>query len=286
LSKERIVMEQRYATGPEQIPGMDTAELRSRYLVQDLFVDDEVKAIYTHHDRVVLVGVSPLTTALDLPTFPEIRSDFFFERREGGIVNLGGRGTVAVDGVTYDVGHGSCLYVGRGTRVVTFASTEPSGGQGPARFYVFSAPAHTAYPTTLVEAGRGNVRELGDPLTSNRRTLNQYIHEKGIESCQVVMGVTTLHPGSMWNTMPAHTHDRRTECYVYFDLPGDARVIHLMGDPSESRHLVVGNHEAIISPSWSVHSGVGSASYSFVWAMAGENQSFDDMDGFAIADLR
>lgn len=279
-------MEQRYATSPEHVPGMDTAELRKRYLVQDLFVDDEVRAVYTHHDRAVLVGVSPVTKALELGTFPEIRSDFFFEHREGGIVNVGGPGTIAVDGTEYKVATGSCLYIGRGARTVVLDSTDATGPADAARFYLISAPAHTAYPTTLVEAGQGNVRELGDALTSNRRTLNQYIHENGVKSCQVVMGVTTLHPGSMWNTMPAHTHDRRTECYLYFDLPDDARVIHLMGEPTETRHLVVGNREAIISPSWSVHSGVGSASYSFVWAMAGENQSFDDMDGFAIADMR
>lgn len=279
-------MKQRYATSPEQIHGMDTAELRVRYLVQDLFVDDAVRAVYTHHDRVVLVGISPVTKALELETFPEIRSDSFFEHREGGIVNIGGTGTVTVDGTEYRLTKGSCLYVGRGVGAVVLASSDPKGTEGAARFYLISAPAHTAYPTTLVEAGHGNVRELGDPLTSNRRTLNQYIHEKGIRSCQVVMGVTELHPGSMWNTMPAHTHDRRTECYLYFDLPDDARVIHLMGEPTESRHLVVGNRQAVISPSWSVHSGVGSASYSFVWAMAGENQSFDDMDGFAITDMR
>ncbi|HZX99571.1 MAG TPA: 5-dehydro-4-deoxy-D-glucuronate isomerase [Dermatophilaceae bacterium] len=279
-------MKQRYATSPDQIPTMDTAELRKRYLIQDLFVDDEVRAVYTHHDRIVLVGVSPVTKALDLPSFPEIRSDYFFERREAGIVNVGGTGTVTVDGTEHLLAKGSCLYIGRGARAVVMASLKATGAQDAARFYMISAPAHTAYPTTLVEAGQGNVRELGDPLTSNRRTLNQYIHEKGIKSCQVVMGVTQLHPGSMWNTMPAHTHDRRTECYLYFDLPDDARVIHLMGEPAESRHLVVGNREAVISPSWSVHSGVGSASYSFVWAMAGENQSFDDMDGFAIADMR
>jgi 4-deoxy-L-threo-5-hexosulose-uronate ketol-isomerase len=279
-------MEQRYATSPEQVPGMDTAELRKRYLIQNLFVDDEVNAVYTHHDRVVLVGVSPVTKPLELPTFPEIRSDFFFEHREGGIVNVGGAGTVTVDGTAYLLAKGSCLYIGRGARVVVMACSDATGARDAAHFYLVSAPAHTAYPTTLVEAGQGNVRELGEPLYSNRRTLNQYIHENGVRSCQVVMGVTTLHPGSMWNTMPAHTHDRRTECYLYFDLPTDARVIHLMGEPTETRHLVVGNEEAIISPSWSVHSGVGSASYSFVWAMAGENQSFDDMDGFAIADMR
>jgi 4-deoxy-L-threo-5-hexosulose-uronate ketol-isomerase len=279
-------MEQRYATSPEHIPGMDTTELRARFLVQKVFVDDEVKAVYTHHDRIVLAGISPVTGPLSLPTYPRIRSDYFFEHREGGIVNVGGPGTITVDGTEYMLTTGSCLYIGRGARAIVLASSDATGERGAARFYLVSAPAHTAYPTTLVDAGHGNVRELGDPLTSNRRTINQYVHEKGIQSCQVVMGVTTLHPGSMWNTMPAHTHDRRTECYLYFDLPDDARVIHLMGEPTESRHLVVGNREAVISPSWSVHSGVGSASYSFVWAMAGENQSFDDMDGFAIADLR
>ena len=279
-------MEQRYATSPEQVPGMDTDELRRRYLVPGLFVDDEVSAVYTHHDRVVLLGVKPVTGPVALGTFPEIRADHFFTRREGGVVNVGGAGTVTVDGVVHELAHGSCLYIGRGARDVAFASSDAGGEGGAARFYLVSAPAHTEYPTTLVEAGQGTVRELGDPLTSNRRTLNQYIHENGVRSCQVVMGVTTLHPGSMWNTMPAHTHDRRMEAYLYFDLPDDARVVHLMGQPDETRHLLVGNEEAVISPSWSVHSGVGTASYSFVWAMAGENQAFDDMDPHPAAALR
>ena len=279
-------MEQRYATSPESIPGMGTDELRSRYLVPGLFVADRTSAVYTHHDRVVLLGAEPVTGPVPLPTFAEIRSEFFLEHREAGVVNVGGPGAVTVDGVTYEMAHGSCLYLGRGVRDVVFTSADATGQAGPARFYVVSAPAHTAHPTTLVEAGQGTVRELGDALTSNRRTLNQYIHENGVRSCQVVMGVTTLHPGSMWNTMPAHTHDRRTEAYLYFDLPDDARVIHILGRPDETRHLVVGATEAVISPSWSVHSGVGTASYSFVWAMAGENQSFDDMDGFPITAMR
>ncbi|MGO1383439.1 MAG: 5-dehydro-4-deoxy-D-glucuronate isomerase [Arachnia sp.] len=279
-------MEQRYATSPEHIKGMDTDELRGRYLVETLFADDCVNAVYTHHDRVVMVGVQPVEGPLELTGFPEIRSETFFEHREGGIINVGGRGTIDVDGTTYDMDHGACLYVGRGAESVVFSSEVPQAEAGPARFYVVSAPAHTAHPTTFVGAGEGNVRELGDELTSNRRTINQYIHEGGIRSCQVVMGVTTLHPGSMWNTMPAHTHDRRMEAYLYFDLPADARIIHIMGEPKETRHLVAANLEAVISPSWSVHSGVGTASYSFVWAMAGENQSFDDMDGFAVADMR
>lgn len=273
---------QRYATCPEQLVGMDTTEIRSRYLVEELFVDDEVNAVYTHQDRVVIAGVKPVSTSVALPGYDEIRSDHFFEHREAGIVNVGGTGTVDVDGDTYELVHGACLYVGRGAKDVTFSSN----GDEPARFYLFSAPAHTAYPTTMVEPGKGNVRELGDPKTSNRRTINQYIHEDGIKSCQVVMGVTTLHEGSMWNTMPSHTHDRRTECYLYFDLPEEARIVHFLGQPQETRHMIVANEQAIISPSWSIHSGVGTEAYSFVWAMAGENQAFDDMDTFPVKEMR
>lgn len=277
-------MDVRHATHPSQIRGFDTAALRDSYLVDGLFVDDTVSAVYTHEDRVVLVGVKPVSAPVALPTFPEIRSGHFFEHREAGVVNVGGAGIATVDGTEYAMAAGACLYIGRGATDVTFESA--ASAADPARFYLFSAPAHTSYPTVLTEPGGGTVRELGDPLTSNRRTLNQYIHENGVRSCQVVMGVTTLHPGSMWNTLPAHTHDRRTECYLYFDLPDEARVVHLMGQPDETRHLVVANEQAVIAPSWSVHSGVGSASYSFVWAMAGENQSFDDMDGFTIATMR
>lgn len=275
-------VEQRYATHPGELPRMDTAEMRTRFLVDDLFVPGQVRAVYTHHDRVVLAGIAPVDGPLRLEGFPEIRSDEFFAHREAGIVNVGGDGTVDVDGEVHELVHGACLYIGRGASTVDFAS----GPGADARFYVFSAPAHAAYPTTLVAPGEGNVRELGDPLTSNRRTLNQYIHEGGVQSCQVVMGVTTLHPGSMWNTMPAHTHDRRTECYLYFDLPEEARVIHLLGRPDETRHMTVADRQAIISPSWSVHSGVGTAAYSFVWAMAGENKSFDDMDTFPVSEMR
>jgi len=275
----------RNATSPTEVQGMTTAELRERFLVTDLFVDDELRAVYSHEDRVILVGVSPVTGPLTLESFPELRTDHFFERREAGVVNVGGSGTVVVDGVPFALGHGSCLYIGRGASVVEFISDSASAAPETtecARFYIFSAPAHTAYPTTLVPAGTGIVRELGDQSTSNRRTLNQYIHENGVRSCQVVMGVTSLHEGSMWNTMPAHTHDRRMEAYLYFDLPEAARVVHLMGEPTETRHLIVANRQATIAPSWSIHSGVGTSNYSFIWAMAGENQSFDDMDAVDI----
>lgn len=276
-------MEQRYPTNPDQVPGMSTEELRARFLVQDLFVPGEVNVVYTHHDRIVLGGAVPGAEPLTLPTYDEIRSDYFLEHREVGIVNVGGAGTVTADGETFELPKGACLYIGRGTREVVFAS---ASAQAAAAFYLFSAPAHTTFPTVLTLPGEGTVRELGDQETSNRRSLNQYIHENGVRSCQVVMGVTQLHPGSMWNTMPAHTHDRRTECYLYFDVPAEARVIHLCGQPTQTRHLVVADREAVISPSWSVHSGVGTQAYSFVWAMAGENQSFDDMDGFPVTALR
>jgi 4-deoxy-L-threo-5-hexosulose-uronate ketol-isomerase len=279
-------MDQRYATNPDQIPGFGTDALRAQYLVDTLFVPGQVTACYTHHDRIVLGGAMPTGEPLPLPTFEELRAEFFLANRELGIVNVGGTGTVTAGGETYTLPNGACLYVGRGTRDVVFAAVgEEQDGPGP-QFYLFSAPAHTTYPTQLVLKGEGTVRELGDQLTSNRRSLNQYIHENGIRSCQIVMGVTELHPGSMWNTMPAHTHDRRTECYLYFNLPDDARVIHLLGTPTETRHLVVGDREAVISPSWSIHSGVGTVAYSFVWAMAGENQSFDDMDHAPAASLR
>ncbi|MFV9423288.1 5-dehydro-4-deoxy-D-glucuronate isomerase [Microbacterium sp. S1037] len=270
---------QRYATHPEQIPGMDTADLRARFLIDDVFVAGEVRLTYTHHDRIVLGGAVPAGRDLPLTGYPEIRSEYFLEHREVGIVNVGGPGTVTADGEVFELVTGACLYLGRGIREVVFAGDD-------AQFYLFSAPAHTAYPAALVSPGEGTVRELGDQLTSNRRTLNQYIHENGVKSCQIVMGVTQLHPGSMWNTMPAHTHDRRTECYLYFDVPEDARVVHLMGERDETRHLIVGDRQAVISPSWSLHSGVGTAAYSFVWAMAGENQAFDDMDAAPITDLR
>ena len=278
-------MQQRYATHPSQVPGMTTADLRAAYLVPDLFVAGEIRTVLTHHDRVVLGGAVPAGAELSLTGYPEIRSEFFLEHREVGIVNVGGPGTVTADGERYALGPGACLYLGRGVHDVVFADAASSGDRDDARFYLFSAPAHTTHPSTLVAPDQGTVRELGDPLTSNRRTLRQYIHAGGVQSCQVVMGVTTLHPGSMWNTMPAHTHDRRTECYLYFDLPADARVVHLLGERDETRHLIVGNRQAVISPSWSLHSGVGTSSYSFVWAMAGENQAFDDMDPAPITEL-
>ncbi|TRY17893.1 5-dehydro-4-deoxy-D-glucuronate isomerase [Tessaracoccus rhinocerotis] len=264
-------MENRYACAPEHVAGMRTAELRERFLVENLFTDGEVNFTYSHHDRVILAGAVPAEGAqLELPTPEALHAEHLFDNREAGIINIGADAEVTVDGQTYTVAHKGLLYVGRGTRSVTFSA--------PGRFYLYSAPAHTEYPTTLVGPDEGNVLELGEQETSNKRTLRQLLFNGDVKSCQVMMGVTTLAPGSMWNTMPAHTHDRRMEAYLYFDVADEARVIHLMGEPSETRHLVVANEQAVISPSWSVHSGVGTKAYSFIWAMAGENQKFDDMD--------
>jgi len=272
-------IEQRYATNPAQIPGMTTQDLRDTYLIPDVFVPGEIRLTYTHHDRIVLGGATPAGGVLELGGYPEIRSDYFLEHRELGVVNVGGTGTVTADGEVFELVNGACLYLGRGIRQVSFAGES-------AQFYLFSAPAHTSHPAALVSPGEGTVRELGDQVTSNRRTLNQYIHENGIRSCQIVMGVTQLHPGSMWNTMPAHTHDRRTEVYFYFDLPENGIVSHFMGPPDNTRHLFVHNEQAVLSPSWSIHCGCGTSAYKFIWAMAGENQVFDDIDKVGPLELR
>lgn len=272
-------MENRYACAPEHVAGMRSQELRGRFLVEGLFTDGEVRFVYSHHDRVILAGAVPKPgEMLVLPTPESLHTDHLFDLREAGIVNIGEEAEVVVDGVSFRVPSKGLLYVGRGAAEVSFAA--------PGRFYLYSAPAHTAYPTVLVGPESGEVLELGEQASSNRRTLRKLLFNGEVKTCQVMMGVTTLAPGNMWNTMPAHTHDRRMEAYLYFDVADDARVIHLMGEPTETRHLVVGNEEAVISPPWSIHSGVGTRAYSFIWAMAGENQAFTDMDPAGITDMR
>ena len=268
---------------PDQIPGLTQEQLRERYLVRGLFAAGEVRIVATHFDRVVAVGAVPTDTPLTLEAVPEIRSERFLDHREIGIVNVGGAGSVTADGESFAMAQKAVLYLGRGTKDVQFASDDATV---PARFYGFSAPAHATYPAVVVDPDHGTIRELGDQATSNRRTLRQCIHEDGLPSCQVVMGVTTLYEGSMWNTMPAHTHDRRTEFYLYFDLADDQRVVHIMGEPEETRHLIAQSDDLVMAPSWSIHSGVGTSNYAFVWAMAGENQSFDDMDAVPITAMR
>ncbi len=267
-------MENRHAVSKQQVAQMNTEELRANFLVPELFVPGRITLVHSHQDRVVLGGAVPTDGPLTLEAPDELRAEYFLQRRELGVMVVQGSGVITTDGEAHQLPKGGCLYAGRGVREVTFAS-DP-GEQ--AVFYLFSAPAHASHPTASVLPGEGDIRELGDQEHANRRTLNRYIHADGIRSCQIVMGLTRLHPGSMWNTMPAHTHDRRMEAYLYLDVPADARVVHLMGEPTETRHMMVANLQAIISPSWSIHSGVGTQAYSFIWAMAGENQDFDDMD--------
>lgn len=273
----------RHATHPNAVARMSTAELRQQYLAQHLFRPGQVNGSYLHDDRIVVLGVVPTENALDVPTYDALRSDYLLQRREAGIINIGGPGAVEADGELFEMAHTACLYLGRGTRQVRMTSSNPAD---PAVFYVFSATAHRTLPAVLLRPGDAAQVELGDAAGVNRRTLNQCIWEGGTPSAQIAMGFTQVHTGSAWNTMPAHTHDRRTECYVYFDLPPDERVFHVMGEPQETRHLVVANHDLVVSPSWSVHCGAGTASYTFVWATAGENQTFDDMDHVRTADLR
>jgi 4-deoxy-L-threo-5-hexosulose-uronate ketol-isomerase len=277
---ENPAMQIRHATSPDSVTGASTAELRARYLVGGLFQAGRVTACYTHHDRMVLAGVVPGADGVALPTFGPLRSAYFLERREAGVVNVGTSGEIDVDGQTFALGHADVLYIGRGARDVTFRGDEQSA------YYLVSAPAHEAYPTRWAALGDAQVSRLGEADGANVRTIRRYIHADGIRSSQLVLGVTTLEPGNMWNTMPCHTHDRRTEAYLYFDLDPEHRIIHLMGRPDETRNLVVADREAVIAPSWSVHCGFGTRSYSFVWAMAGENQAFEDMDHVAITGLR
>jgi 4-deoxy-L-threo-5-hexosulose-uronate ketol-isomerase len=266
-------MDSRHATAPDQLDGMDTEQLRDRFLVEDLFATGEVRLVYSHEDRIVVGGSAGAT---ELPCPDELRSEYFLERRELGVVNIGEPGTVTVDGVSYDLAAREVLYVGRGARRVGFDG----------RFYLVSTPAHASYPTVKATLDDAEPVSLGSVEGSNQRTIYKFIHAKGVQSAQLVLGVTVLAPGSMWNTMPCHTHERRTEVYFYFDLPESERVVHLMGEPSATRNLIVAPEQAVISPRWSVHCGFGTRSYAFVWAMGGENQAYEDVEPVAIGELR
>ncbi|TDF97742.1 5-dehydro-4-deoxy-D-glucuronate isomerase [Paenibacillus piri] len=279
-----MAMEIRYATNPTETKSYDTDRLRSEFLIENLFVPDKLNMVYSHVDRFITGGVIPTTEPIKLEADKhEMGADYFLERREIGIINVGPAGTVTVDGTEYVLESKDCLYVGLGNKEVVFKSANAAN---PARFYFNSTPAHKNYPTEKVEISKAEPQHLGSINSSNERTIYKYIHLNGIQSCQLVMGMTLLKPGNMWNTMPCHTHNRRSEVYFYFDMPEDGLVFHLMGDPGETRHVVVRNEQAIISPSWSIHSGVGTNNYTFIWAMAGENQEFTDMDMVAPKDLR
>jgi len=277
-------MEFRQAATAEATKSYDTEKLRKEYLIESLFVPNELKLTYTHVDRYIIGGAVPVNGKIALEVdLKLIAAEYFLERREIGIINIGGAGVVTADGTEYAMENKDCLYIGRGTKDVQFASADASN---PAKYYLVSVPAHAAYPTVKAALSEATPQHLGSITNSNERTIYKFIHEDGIKSAQLVMGMTLLKPGNMWNTMPAHTHERRSEVYVYFDMPEDGVVFHMMGEPHETRHLVVRNEQAVISPSWSIHSGVGTSNYTFIWAMAGENQSFSDMDPIPMKDLR
>lgn len=264
-------------------PTMTTAELRETFLLKALFREGEIETRYVDLDRAVIGGAVPTTTALTLETHPELRADYFLERRELGVLNVGGSGAVTVDGQHFELGKLDCLYVGRGSKQVSFASDD---AKTPAAFYLLSYPAHTEYPTKLAKFADLEPVPLGAMETCNKRSIYKVIFLEGIRSCQLVMGFTLLAQGSNWNTMPPHTHMRRSEVYFYFDVDPSQRVLHLMGPPEETRHLVISDREVVVSPGWSIHAGVGTKSYGFCWCMGGENQRYDDMDPVAIEGLK
>ncbi len=276
-------MEIRFAVGPEETKLMDTQKLIDNFLISNLMVADKLQLVYTHYDRLIIGGAVPATKAIQLTNHPELRADYFLERREMGIINVGGSGTVTADGVKYKLEKLSCLYLGKGIKKVSFASASK---KSPAVFYILSAPAHASYPATVFTKEQASPVELGTAATSNNRTVYKYIHLEGIKSCQLVMGLTILAPGSVWNSIPPHTHTRRMEAYFYFDLPEDQRLFHFMGNPVESRHIVMANNEAVISPPWSTHFGCGTTNYGFIWGMAGENLVYTDMDPAPVPTLK
>ncbi|MBB4079285.1 4-deoxy-L-threo-5-hexosulose-uronate ketol-isomerase [Lewinella aquimaris] len=276
-------MEIRYGIHPTHFKIQTTQENRDEFLASGLMEPGKLRLVHSHYDRFVFGGVVPTTDPVALENDDALKAAYFLERRELGILNLGGDGSVFVDGTDYPLGRFDCLYVGRGAQTVTFSSK--SAGT-PAHFYLNSAPAHREYPTTKYTQAQANRVALGDQPHANKRVLYQYIHEDGIQSCQLVMGFTELLEGNVWNTFPPHTHERRMEVYLYFDLPEEALVMHFMGAPDETRHLAVRNFEAVISPPWSIHSGAGTAAYRFVWGMAGENQAFSDMDAAPLSEIR
>ncbi len=276
-------MEIRFVPDAVRYPRLNTEELRAGYLIENLFVPGKAKLVYTDIDRAVVGGIVPAGQTLALETAKELASNFFAERREIGVINLAGNGSVRVDGQNFALAKRDCLYIGRGSQRIEFSSADAAQ---PAWFYLVSYPAHTTHPTRLVTPKDAEPVNLGSQKDANQRTIYKYIHLNGVKSCQLVMGFTELKEGSVWNTMPPHTHTRRTEVYLYFDVAPDAAVFHFMGSAQQTRHLVVRNGEAVLSPPWSMHCGAGTRAYSFVWAMGGENQEFTDMDQITVKELK
>ena len=280
-------MDIRYSANPKDVKRYTTEELRKEFLIENLYRPDEVVAVYSHVDRMVTLGCMPVqeTVPIDkgIDVWSNFGTKFFLERREIGIFNIGGTGTISVDGTDYTLEYKDCLYITMGAKDVRFRS---AGSAKPAKFYMVSAPAHRSYETRLLKLADANKKPLGDAATSNKRVINQFIHPAVLPTCQLSMGMTVLESGSVWNTMPAHTHERRMEIYTYFEMPEDQVVFHFMGQGQETRHIVMTNEQAVISPSWSIHSGAGTCSYTFIWAMGGENQEFDDMDVIPTQELK
>ena len=276
-------MEIRYASSNKDSKNYDTKKLREEYLIENLFIENEIKLVYSHIDRIIVGGIFPITEKIKLKGGKELGSNFFLKRRELGVINIGGPGIIILDNEEFILNNKDAIYIGVGIKEVFFKSLDI---KNPAKFYLNSAPAHCKYPTTLITLEKAKKVKMGDTSTSNKRTINQYIHPDVCKSCQLVMGMTVLEDGSVWNSMPAHTHDRRMEVYFYFDMNENTRIFHFMGEPNETRHIIMKNEEAVISPSWSIHSGAGTASYTFIWGMVGENQTFTDMDHIEMKDLR
>lgn len=272
----------RYSNHPDDSKYYDTQKLRENYLIPSVFEPDEAVFTYSHQDRIIAGGVMPVNKSVLLESGDALRAEYFLERREMGFINIGGDGYVVLDGKRYDVKAREGMYVGMGTRQVEFSSVD---AKNPAKFYVNSCPAHKTYPTVLIDINKARKVPMGEKDTVNKRVINQFIHPEVCESCQLAMGMTVLEKGSVWNTMPCHTHERRMEVYIYFDLPEDGAVFHLMGTADETRHIVVRNEQAVISPSWSIHSGVGTTNYTFIWGMCGENKTFTDMDDIQMTEL-
>lgn len=268
---------------PRETAVLDTTALRENFLLDDLFIEGELTLVSTDQDRAIVGAAIPVEVPLELTAGDELRAEYFCERREIGVLNIGGNGTIIVDGENHDLASRDCLYIGRGSKEISFSSADAAK---PAAFYLVSYPAHSAYPTTKATPADANRVELGTKEECNERTILQYIHENGIRSCQLVLGFTEFKPGSIWNTMPSHTHLRRSEVYCYFDIPQGHAVLHMMGEPQETRPLWIHDRQAVLSPAWSIHSGAGTGAYRFCWAMGGENQAFTDMDRVEITDLR
>lgn len=280
-------MDIRYSAHPNDVKRYTTEELRREFLIENLYRPDQVVAVYSHVDRMVTLGCMPVkeTVSIDkgIDVWANFGTRYFLERREVGMFNIGGDGSVTVDGTVYELGYKDCLYITMGAKEVLFASKDSAR---PAKFYMVSAPAHCSYETRLLKLADAAKKPLGDAATSNKRVINQFIHPDVLKTCQLSMGMTVLESGSVWNTMPAHTHERRMEVYMYFEVPEDQAVFHMMGQGQETRHIVMQNEQAVISPSWSIHAGAGTASYTFIWAMGGENQAFDDMDVIPTTQLK